>query len=145
MSVIIDLAPIPHRADALVRMSQSFTSAAVRSRALEMSVMASGVEHRVGAPDIVVAEFPPVLVASYMVLTPEKVQRGRLEGNRLRDLREASAFNRQAVGLLFNETLEKGVYKSLIVLHNYERVNLMDFPESVQGRISQEAKLDAQI
>lgn len=46
---------------------------------------------------------------------------------------------------LFNETLENGVYKSLIVLHNYERVNLMDFPESVQGRISQiEAKLDAQ-
>ena len=44
---------------------------------------------------------------------------------------------------LFNETLENGVYKSLIVLHNYERVNL-DFPESVQGRISQiEAKLDA--
>jgi hypothetical protein len=46
---------------------------------------------------------------------------------------------------LFNETLENGVYKSLIVLHNYERVNLMDFPESVQGGISQiEAKLDAQ-
>jgi hypothetical protein len=45
---------------------------------------------------------------------------------------------------LFNETLENGVYKSLIVLHNYERVNLMEFPESVQGRISQiEAKLDA--
>ena len=45
---------------------------------------------------------------------------------------------------LFNETLENGVYKSLIVLHNYERVNLMDFPDSVQGRISQiEAKLDA--
>lgn len=53
--------------------------------------------------------------------------------------------NRQAVGRLFNETLENGVYKRLIVLHNYERVNLMDFPESVQGRISQiEAKLDAQ-
>ncbi|WP_143711591.1 hypothetical protein [Arthrobacter sp. Rue61a] len=46
---------------------------------------------------------------------------------------------------LFNETLENGVYKSLIVLHNYERVNLMEFPESVQGRISHiEAKLDAQ-
>jgi len=46
---------------------------------------------------------------------------------------------------LFNETLENGVYKSLIVLHNYERVNLMDFPESVQGRISHiEAKLDTQ-
>lgn len=46
---------------------------------------------------------------------------------------------------LFNETLENGVYKSLIVLHNYERVNLMDFPESVQGRISHiEAKLDMQ-
>lgn len=44
---------------------------------------------------------------------------------------------------LFNETLENGVYKSLIILHNYERVNLMDFPDSVQGRISQiEAKLD---
>ncbi len=45
---------------------------------------------------------------------------------------------------LFNETLENGVYKSLIVLHNYERVHLMDFPDSVQGRISHiEAKLDA--
>ena len=45
---------------------------------------------------------------------------------------------------LFNETLENGVYKSLIVLHNYERVNLLDFPDSVQGRISHiEAKLDA--
>ena len=50
-----------------------------------------------------------------------------------------------SVADLFNETLENGVYKSPIVLHNYERVNLMDFPESVQGRISQiEAKLDAQ-
>jgi len=49
--------------------------------------MASSVKHRVGAPDIVVAEFPPILVASYMVLTPEKVQRGRLEGSRVRDLR----------------------------------------------------------
>ena len=49
--------------------------------------MASGVEHRVGAPDIVVAEFPPVFVASYVVLTPEKVQRRRLEGSRVRDLR----------------------------------------------------------
>jgi hypothetical protein len=52
-----------------------------------MSVVASGVEHRVGAPDIVVAEFPPVLVASYMVLAPKKVQRGRLEGSRMRDFR----------------------------------------------------------
>lgn len=47
---------------------------------------------------------------------------------------------------LFNETLENGVYKSLIVLHNYQRGNLTTFPESVQGRITQiEAKLDAQI
>jgi hypothetical protein len=47
---------------------------------------------------------------------------------------------------LFNETLENGVYKSLIVLHNYQRGNLTTFPESVQGRISQiEAKLDAQV
>lgn len=45
---------------------------------------------------------------------------------------------------LFNETLENGVYRSLIVLHNYERGNLTTFPEPVQGRISQiEAKLDA--
>jgi hypothetical protein len=45
----------------------------------------------------------------------------------------------------FNETLENGVYKSLIVLHNYQRGNMTMFPESVQGRISQiEAKLDAQ-
>ncbi|WP_018762617.1 hypothetical protein [Arthrobacter sp. 135MFCol5.1] len=47
---------------------------------------------------------------------------------------------------LFNETLENGVYKSLIVLHNYQRGNLTAFPESVQGRINQiEAKLDAQV
>ena len=46
---------------------------------------------------------------------------------------------------LFNESLENGVYKSLIVLHNYQRGNVTMFPESVQGRISQiEAKLDAQ-
>ena len=46
---------------------------------------------------------------------------------------------------LFNETLENGVYKSLIVLHNYQRGNMTMFPESVQGRISKiEAKLDAQ-
>jgi hypothetical protein len=46
---------------------------------------------------------------------------------------------------LFNETLENGVYKSLIVLHNYQRGNMTTFPNSVQGRISQiEAKLDAQ-
>lgn len=45
---------------------------------------------------------------------------------------------------LFNETLENGVYKSLIVLHNYERLHSKDFPESIQGRISRiEAKLDA--
>jgi hypothetical protein len=47
---------------------------------------------------------------------------------------------------LFNETLENGVYKSLIVLHNYQRGNMTTFPESVQGRISHiEAKLDARI
>ncbi|GAB3527674.1 hypothetical protein [Arthrobacter monumenti] len=47
---------------------------------------------------------------------------------------------------LFNETLENGVYKSLIVLHNHKRVNLMAFPESRQSRISQiEAKLDARV
>lgn len=47
---------------------------------------------------------------------------------------------------LFNETLENGVYKSLIVLHNYERGNLMTFPESTQRRISQiEAKLDVRV
>lgn len=47
---------------------------------------------------------------------------------------------------LFNETLENGVYKSLIVLHNYQRGNMCPFPESVQGRISHiEAKLDAQV
>jgi hypothetical protein len=46
---------------------------------------------------------------------------------------------------LFHETLENGVYKSLIVLHNYQRGNMTMFPESVQGRISHiEAKLDAQ-
>jgi hypothetical protein len=46
---------------------------------------------------------------------------------------------------LFNETLENGVDKSLIVLHNYERGTMTMFPESVQGRISHiEAKLDAQ-
>lgn len=45
----------------------------------------------------------------------------------------------------FNETLENGVYKSLIVLHNYQRGTMTMFPGSVQGRISQiEAKLDAQ-
>lgn len=46
---------------------------------------------------------------------------------------------------LFNETLENGVYKSLIVLHNHQRGNMTMFPESVQDRISQiEAKLDVQ-
>jgi hypothetical protein len=46
---------------------------------------------------------------------------------------------------LFNETLENGVYKSLIVLHNYQRGNMTMLPESIQGRISKiEAKLDAQ-
>lgn len=47
---------------------------------------------------------------------------------------------------LFNETLENGVYKSLIVLHNYQRGNMCPFPDPVQGRISQiEAKLDARV
>lgn len=46
----------------------------------------------------------------------------------------------------FNETLEDGIYKSLIDLHNYERVNLVTFPESVQSRISKiEAKIEARI
>lgn len=44
-------------------------------RALEMGVMASGIEDRVGPPDIVVTESPPVLVTGDMVLTPEEVQR----------------------------------------------------------------------
>ncbi len=48
-----------------------------------MGVMASGVEYRVGAPDIVAAQFPPILVASHVVLTPEKVQRGFLKGSRV--------------------------------------------------------------
>lgn len=47
---------------------------------------------------------------------------------------------------LFNETLENGVYKSLIVLHNYERANLTTFPESIQTRIDRiETKLDARV
>lgn len=45
---------------------------------------------------------------------------------------------------LLNETLENGIYKSLIVLHNYERGNLITFPEPMQDRIGRiEAKLDA--
>ena len=48
--------------------------------------MASRVEHRVGAPDIVAAQFPPILVASHVVLTPAQVQRGRLEGSTVCDL-----------------------------------------------------------
>ena len=44
----------------------------------------------------------------------------------------------------FQRDARNAVYKSSIVLHNYEPVNLMDFPESVQGWISQiQAKLDA--
>ncbi len=58
-----------------------------------MGIMASGVEHRVGAPDIVVAQFPSILVASDMVLTPEKVQRRRLKGNRVCHL----GFDREAI------------------------------------------------
>lgn len=47
---------------------------------------------------------------------------------------------------LFNETLENGVYKSLIILHNYERANLTTFPESIQTRIDRiETKLDARV
>ena len=49
--------------------------------------MASGIEHRIGAPDIVVAKFPAVLISSYMILTPEKMQRRRFEGSRVSDLR----------------------------------------------------------
>lgn len=46
----------------------------------------------------------------------------------------------------FNETLEDGIYKSLIDLHNHERANLMTFPEPVQNRIIKiEAKLEARI
>lgn len=46
----------------------------------------------------------------------------------------------------FNETLENGVYKSLIILHNYERANLTTFPESIQTRIDRiETKLDARV
>jgi hypothetical protein len=46
----------------------------------------------------------------------------------------------------FNETLEDGIYKSLIRLHNHEVTKLKTFPEPIQGRISQiEAKLDARI
>lgn len=45
---------------------------------------------------------------------------------------------------LLTETLENGVYKSLIVLHNYERGNDVAFPEAAQLRISRvEAKLAA--
>lgn len=71
-----------------------------------MSIVASGVEHRVGAPDIVVAEFPPVLVTSDMVLTPEKVQRWRLEGGRVRDLR----FGRERI--LRRHPFENGLVRS---------------------------------
>ena len=47
---------------------------------------------------------------------------------------------------LFNKTLEDGIYKSLIVLHNYERGNAMTFPEPIQLRISDiESKLDARV
>lgn len=47
---------------------------------------------------------------------------------------------------LFTETLDNGIYKSLIVLHNHEKKNLMRFEEPIQVRISRiEAKLDAQV
>lgn len=49
--------------------------------------MAGGIEHRIGAPDIVVAKFRPVLISSYVVLTPEKMQRRCFEGSRVSDLR----------------------------------------------------------
>lgn len=58
-----------------------------------MSIMASGVENREGSADIVVPEFPPVLIACYMVLTPEKMQRRRFERSRVGDLR----FDRERV------------------------------------------------
>lgn len=46
----------------------------------------------------------------------------------------------------FNETLEDGIYKSLIDLHNRDRANLVTFPEPVHSRISKiEAKLEARI
>lgn len=46
----------------------------------------------------------------------------------------------------FNKTLEDGIYKSLIDLHNHERANQIMFPKPIQDRINQiEAKLDARI
>lgn len=46
----------------------------------------------------------------------------------------------------FNETLEDGIYKSLIRLHNHEVTTSKIFPEPIQGRISKiEAKLEARI
>ena len=46
----------------------------------------------------------------------------------------------------FNETLEDGIYKSLIDLHNHERANLVTFPGPVQSRISKiESKLETRI
>lgn len=47
---------------------------------------------------------------------------------------------------LFNETLENGVYKNLIVLHNYQRGNMAPFPDPVQNRINLiEAKLETRV
>ncbi|WP_459342364.1 hypothetical protein [Arthrobacter bambusae] len=47
---------------------------------------------------------------------------------------------------LFHQTLEDGIYKSIIVLRNYERRNSITFPEPIQLRISQiEANLDARV
>jgi hypothetical protein len=46
----------------------------------------------------------------------------------------------------FNETLEDGIYKSLIDLHNRERANQMTFSEDIQSRMSKiEVKLDARL
>jgi hypothetical protein len=40
-----------------------FHQRGLKVRPFEMGIMASRVEHRVGAPDIVAAQFPPILVA----------------------------------------------------------------------------------
>ena len=67
-----------------------------------------------------------------------------LTGLRLRVNTNRSRFT--PVWDFFNETLEDGIYKSLIDLHNYERANLTTFPEPIQGKLSKiEAKLEAQI
>lgn len=46
----------------------------------------------------------------------------------------------------FNETLEDGIYKSLIRVHNHEVTAAKSFPEPIQSRISKiEGKLEARI